>query len=316
MPAGMGGRDYLVKLLDLASEIEHGLMIQYLYAAYSLNPAAVSWSRTVDNWQHSILMVAREEMGHLLTVQNVLCLLGGPVSLGRVDFPWDSPLNPFPFRLRPLSRESLSCFVFAEMPSNLDRSHPKGENPNRREFIDEHLPRIEATVAALPTTFHVRHPIGVLYEEMIRVIECPDLISDDEFRAGSFPWQASADEWIHGMRPQPSSPGLTEPPAYSGKAEIIIRRVATRTAAAEALREVVGQGEAAHLRSRLATEQSHFDRFAEVYEKFVERNGEQFCSRFRPIQTSTARARPPRPPSRPRHRVYGRCCSICDIDCC
>ena len=36
MPPEFSGRDYLGFLLYIDAEIEHGLMVQYLYAAYSL----------------------------------------------------------------------------------------------------------------------------------------------------------------------------------------------------------------------------------------------------------------------------------------
>ena len=39
-PLELSGRDYAISLLRLASEIEHSLMVQYLFAAYSLGPAS------------------------------------------------------------------------------------------------------------------------------------------------------------------------------------------------------------------------------------------------------------------------------------
>ena len=41
-------------------------------------------------------------MGHLLTVQNLLSLLGGPPTFEREDYPWSSPYYPFPFCLEKL----------------------------------------------------------------------------------------------------------------------------------------------------------------------------------------------------------------------
>jgi hypothetical protein len=37
-PDGLSWRDYLVQLLRIAASIEHALMVQYLFAAYSLDP--------------------------------------------------------------------------------------------------------------------------------------------------------------------------------------------------------------------------------------------------------------------------------------
>ena len=41
LPSGFSGHDYAVYLLHIAAEIEHLLMVQYLYAAYSLGGAQV-----------------------------------------------------------------------------------------------------------------------------------------------------------------------------------------------------------------------------------------------------------------------------------
>ena len=66
------GRDEAIFLLHIAGEIEHSLMVQYLYAAYSLDAHQVPGNRHENavTWQHAILDIAREEMGHLITVQN------------------------------------------------------------------------------------------------------------------------------------------------------------------------------------------------------------------------------------------------------
>src|SRR5882724_13325243 len=115
----MTWKDHLVMLLHIGAEIEHSLMVQYLYAAYSLGGTQVPPDRRemVKRWQDDILAVAKEEMGHLLTVQNILTLIGQPINLGRMDLPWDIPFYPFPFQLEPLSLDSVACYVFAEMPS-------------------------------------------------------------------------------------------------------------------------------------------------------------------------------------------------------
>ncbi len=68
----MSWRDHLVMLLTFGATAEHCLMVQYLYAAYSLKVESSDppeRRQLVENWRHNILAVAREEMGHLLTVQ-------------------------------------------------------------------------------------------------------------------------------------------------------------------------------------------------------------------------------------------------------
>src|SRR5689334_20827302 len=74
-------QDEAIYLLHIGAEVEHSLMIQYLYAAYSLpgQNIPVTQLPEVLKWRQTILDIAREEMGHLVTVQNILHLIGGPL---------------------------------------------------------------------------------------------------------------------------------------------------------------------------------------------------------------------------------------------
>jgi len=69
----MNTLEFAVFLLHAAAEIEHSLLIQYLYAAYSIDEQS---EQDVNNfglsWKTTIRLVAREEMAHLITVQNLL----------------------------------------------------------------------------------------------------------------------------------------------------------------------------------------------------------------------------------------------------
>src|SRR5687767_7604386 len=67
--------DKAVRLLQVAAGIEHGLMIHYLYAGYGFSQE-----------QREIVSVAMEEMAHLMTVQNLLRLVGAEPHLDRQDF--------------------------------------------------------------------------------------------------------------------------------------------------------------------------------------------------------------------------------------
>ena len=64
-PLELSGRDYAISLLRFAAEIEHGLMVQYLFAAYSLDPPGApgrAARRWCARWQEAILGIAKEEM--------------------------------------------------------------------------------------------------------------------------------------------------------------------------------------------------------------------------------------------------------------
>ena len=97
-------------LLRAAAEIEHGLLIQYLYAAYSCTKLPI---------RGTITQIAKEEMGHLISVQNLLLAIGGNPYFGRDHFPTaPSSDETFPFSLtfEPISLDFLAKFIVAESP--------------------------------------------------------------------------------------------------------------------------------------------------------------------------------------------------------
>jgi hypothetical protein len=61
--------DRTVFLLRTAANIEHALMVQYLYAAYSLSE---SEDHLVSDRQRMIRDIAKQEMAHIVCVQNLL----------------------------------------------------------------------------------------------------------------------------------------------------------------------------------------------------------------------------------------------------
>jgi hypothetical protein len=199
-PEEMTWRDYLIMLLQIGSELEHGLMVQYLYAAYSLGGDDLSPEdqARVRGWQDLILTVAREEMGHLLTVQNLLCLVGGPVSFNREEFPWDTPFYPFPFKFEPLSKKSLAAYVFAEMPNDFDyiERHYRDSiwGDRAKHFVEHDIPFIKATVKEWVKRGDA-HPVGEVYHLIIDIISNPDFIPDSVCRPETYPLQASWEDW-------------------------------------------------------------------------------------------------------------------------
>jgi hypothetical protein len=175
-PAGLTWHGYLVQLLHIASSIEHALMVQYLFAAYSLNDGVESseFRKKVVLWRNLILSIAKEEMGHLLTVQNVLCLLGGPVELVRENFPWDSEFYPFEFRLERLTVGCLACYLYAEM-SNGVPDLPQELKPlaqSAEKAAQRHIQRrSEGIRKPLPDLQRPGlHQIGILYQRIIEIL--------------------------------------------------------------------------------------------------------------------------------------------------
>jgi hypothetical protein len=241
------GRDEAIFLLHIGAEIEHSLMVQYLYAAYSLDPSGVpaDLREQVQAWQHSILDIAREEMGHLVTVQNLLRVIGGPLNFEREDFPFRSGFYPFHFRLEPLSRHSLAKYVVAEMP--VDPQEPD---------IDE----IKREASTGNQGMDVNR-VGILYEKVITLLASSDRVPDSNFESNTMGYQADFATWGRNYTRVPRSdaaPGARAP-------QLIVRPVGNRTQALAALRAVSEQGEGL---AEPETELSHFQRFLEIYRAF------------------------------------------------
>lgn len=251
-PAEFNWRDYAAMLLDVAAEIEHSLMVQYLFAAYSLGGPQVPREvrGEVRAWQETILGVAKEEMGHLLTVQNLHTALGLPLHLDREDYPWGSEFYPFDFSLERLTLDTLSTYVCAESPSG---------------WSGEEAEEIRAR-AAREAHGEVNR-VGALYEAIKRILADRSLISDTAFDASTVPRQASWDEWgrgyTQGARGESSNvPGVPAP-------DLLILEVSSRDSALRALDEIGEQGEAPKplpvSEPSDSGEDSHFVRFLTIY---------------------------------------------------
>ena len=164
--------DWTVFLLHTAAEIEHALMVQYLYAAYSLRDVNFQGPNVptdapnlAKRWRRMIAGIAREEMGHLITVQNLLRFIGGTLNFEREDFPFRT-LYPFRFQLEPLTRSSLAKYVAAEMPEKPDQP---------AELMREIVQR--ATGSAGGSTVN---QVGPMYAELVTIFEDSTKLSNDD----------------------------------------------------------------------------------------------------------------------------------------
>ncbi|WP_143871046.1 ferritin-like domain-containing protein [Catenovulum sediminis] len=260
-PGQFTWRDYLLMLLDIDAGIEHALMVQYLYAAYSLGGPQVPPDKRemVRRWQQTILSIAKEEMGHLITVQNAITLMGGVISMERNDYPWDHEFYPFPFELEPLTLNSLAKYVYAEAPEEWNEAH------YCREICDklQHGPT--------PPKDKVKS-VGALFKTILAILKDPNRITEDDFHPETYAYQAEWAAWScnHGMPSgEQASNQLQGSKSKTVKtcpttADVIIVPVATRDDMIEALEQVAEQGEA----PKSATEESHFHRFLKIYQEY------------------------------------------------
>ena len=132
--------------------------------------------------QRIVLGVAKEEMGHLMTVQNMLRLLGGPAHLDREDFPWISGFYPYAFRLEPVTRATVAKYVVAESPE----TWPNSVTPAEKAEIER--------LATFDAGMQVGR-VGVLYGELIDLVSDSRRLPDSEFHVDTYPHQASFDDY-------------------------------------------------------------------------------------------------------------------------
>jgi hypothetical protein len=259
-------RDEAVFLLHTAAEIEHALLVQYLYAAYSLRPksdfgAADPHGDLVAGWRSTIVNIAKEEMGHLVTVQNLLLLLGAPLNFEREAMPFKSEFYPFHFRLEPLTKASLAKYVLAEMPDD-----PDHEVLSERELMElRRLARIGSDAAVV-------NRVGALYMRLLLLLS--SLRDDDFLPAGSgfTAFQAPGDVW-----------SLT----IGQTLNILVPPVTDRLSAISAVIQIAAQGEASD--DAPGEEPSHFRRFFEIYKAFPDaapQSATDYWQPTRPVATN------------------------------
>lgn len=85
-------REELISTLHLAAELEHNLMCQYLFAAYTMKRSTSEGLTEVQlektrGWGALVTVVARQEMSHLGLVLNLLSSIGGTPRFQRPNFP-------------------------------------------------------------------------------------------------------------------------------------------------------------------------------------------------------------------------------------
>jgi rubrerythrin len=151
----------LIRLLREAAEIEHDLMVQYLYGAFSLKPAYAELLGGVAPASSSFLGVTIEEMHHLGTVNRLLVELDAAPVLSRQDFPYETDIYPFAFELAPLNPVSLAKFTYCEAsPDKLPEVSATSDSSLRL------LDQMEISLGASVAPNHVGH----LYDAVIEVL--------------------------------------------------------------------------------------------------------------------------------------------------
>ena len=126
-------REALIYMLCEAAELEHAIMCQYLFAAFSLKQSraeglAESELDAAQRWRKQVSHVATQEMLHLALVHNLLSAVGASPHLGRPNLP--APASHYPagvqLALLPFGERALQHFMFLERPEGMDLDDADG----------------------------------------------------------------------------------------------------------------------------------------------------------------------------------------------
>ncbi|MDX1053366.1 hypothetical protein GOL41_27010 [Sinorhizobium medicae] len=251
-------RDEAVFWLTAAAEIEHSLMVQYLFAAYSLDPTAVGQqSEKVSALKNKLLQIAREEMGHLITVQNLLLVIGGPLHVGRDHSPQAESIHPFRFKLERLTLGSLAKYVMAESPDVPLEEMTMLSDERKALLRDEIIEKARVNNDGRD----VRH-VGPIFARLVRLLG--EELDDSDFRLDRLSHQARWSDWGYDA-------GHSDISSKTRGGYVLVEALdagtvdAVRQQAVGALSAIGEQGEFVDSGDEL--DDSHFDRFLQLYEQ-------------------------------------------------
>lgn len=232
----------LAELLAEAAELEHGLLCQYLFAAFSLKrhpDEGATWQQIEDirRWEASLLRVARQEMEHLGLVNNLLTAIGEAPCFDRPDLPL--PARHYPMRvasrLERLTPEAVVRFLLFEMPAEL--------SPDERAVLDAAVPGFD------PAHYST---IGALYAEIRGLLA---ELGSPELFIGPPGAQLDNSEVI---------PVPVRGVSLAGRAvyDFLLEPVTDTASALAAVDQILEEGEG----TPVASETSHFAAFVAIHE--------------------------------------------------
>jgi hypothetical protein len=268
-------REELIYLLVEAAVLEHMVMLQYLYATFSLKQRVdegltPEQLAAVERWRKVVDGITVQEMLHLALASNLLAAVGMAPTFTRPSFPQGSRYFPprVEFRLLPFGEAALRHSLFLERPEGMDLSDAAGIEPSGTAALavggDEIIPRREdfATVGHLYRGIAegFRHLAGKLGEERLFV----------------------------------GPPRAQATPALFRWPELL--PVTDLASALAAIEEIVEQGEGA----RGHWEQAHYGRLLGVLNEFLEvKRQDPAFEPARPVVAAVVRLTDDAPPDQP-----------------
>ncbi|HWG15822.1 MAG TPA: ferritin-like domain-containing protein [Streptosporangiaceae bacterium] len=258
-------REALIYMLCEAAELEHGIMCQYLFAAFSLKQdegedltdAELAAAR---RWRKVIAHVSTQEMLHLALVQNLLSAIGAAPHLSRPNFP--HPASHYPagvhLALLPFGEEAVRHFMFLERPEGMDIRDADGMAAFGRA-----QPLMEAgDIVPRGQDFKT---VGHLYRSI-----------EEGFRHLV---ESRGEDWLFVGPPRAQAT-----PEYFGWPELV--PVTDLASAQRAIDEILEQGEG----PRGAWQNAHFGQFVEILDEYLQaKEADLGLMAARPVQTVNVR---------------------------
>lgn len=240
-------REEAIILLETAAEIEHALMAEYLYTLYSI--------RRGQKYISGFHKVALEEMGHLMSVQNLLLAVKASPYFARQDASPQPEQDPFPFSLSRLTKTQLAKYVSAEMPA-LDSITLESDRDLARQIMSEAVSDVGMNI----------NRVGLIYARIYWLFQSSDTPQGPlEFSEEEVKWLKSVGEDRHIKDTDLQAPAiLRELQAthndWGHSATVTILTPVNRSETLEAIHQLLEEGEG-HTNST----RSHFSIFFELY---------------------------------------------------
>lgn len=237
-------REELIYLLTKAAELEHLLVCQYLFAAFSIKRfehegLTPLQQNAVDEWGQKLLLISRQEMEHLGLVSNILTSIGAMPHFERPAFPHTGSYYPFPLVLERLNLEAVQRFACVEKPMDV-------QNP----LCKEPAPPNQMLSLGSPTTFTSVAQLYALIRDAITEIP----MSDADLFIGPPSAQVGGGEL---------DLDFGRIGAVGGVYDVTLFPVYDRPTALQAVDLITEQGEGTP--HSIPDEPSHYTRFLEMY---------------------------------------------------
>lgn len=269
-------KQLILELLDVLllidSELEQRLMLEYLYAAYSIETEQEdsALKEKVLEWQQLLISIAREEMGHLITVQNVRKSLGLNMYF-KVNY-LSELTNIFPYisKLEPFSKTSLAKYIFAESPKNwINTNDPYAKKV--RALIDAEIKSEKSVsnnyISNLANYFaEYGIPISVLFNVILLILE--HFTTATDFSVPSVTKQARPEQWNRGYSSDERILMINGKEIKIPASHVLVQTAMTRWECIEAIKLVAEQGEDAPDESIHKDTNTHFNRFLKIFKEW------------------------------------------------